>query len=165
MILTLFTLAHVAISLAGILAGFVVLYGLLTGGRLDRWTAFFLATTAATSATGFLFPVQHFLPSHAVGTISLVVLAVAAYARYGRRLGGPWRTIYVIGAVAALYLNVFVAIVQAFLKTPALKALAPTQTEFPFKAAQLVALAAFVALGVAAAIRFRSRTAQAISLE
>lgn len=98
MLLTLLTLTHVVISLAGILAGFVILFGLLTASRYDRWTAIFLVTTIASSATGFLFPVQHFLPSHAVGIISLVVLALATYARYGRRLNGAWRKVYAIGA-------------------------------------------------------------------
>src|SRR5580700_3417303 len=123
MFLTLLTFAHVIISCAGIFAGFFVLFGLLRGRRLDCWTAFFLTTTAATSATGFLFPVHHFMPSHAVGILSLIVLAVATFARYGRRLSGVWRKVYVINALLALYLNVFVAIVQVFLKTPALKAL------------------------------------------
>lgn len=164
MILTLFTLTHVVISLVGILAGLSVLFGLLTGSRYDRWTAIFLATTAVTSATGFLFPVQRFLPSHAVGLISLVVLAAAAYARYKRQLNGPWRKVYTIGAVLALYLNVFVAIVQSFMKVPALKTLAPTQTEAPFKSAQLTLLVLFIVLGVVASIRFDSKAAQKLSL-
>src|SRR6267378_3688745 len=117
--MTTLTLVHVVISLAGIFSGLVVLFGLLSGKRLDGWTAFFLATTVATSVTGFFFPVHHFMPSHAVGIISLLVLAVAIYARYGRQLSGPWRKIYVVGAVLALYLNVFVGVVQAFLKVPA----------------------------------------------
>src|SRR6266404_2107877 len=129
MILKIYTLIHVAISLVGIFSGFVVLLGLLSGKRLDGWTALFLTTTVATSVTGFFFPVHHFMPSHVVGIISLIVLAVAIYARYNRALAGGWRKTYVIGAVIALYLNVFVGIVQAFQKVPALKALAPTQTE------------------------------------
>src|SRR6266436_5349089 len=118
MILKIYTLIHVAISLVGIFSGFVVMFGLLAGKRLDGWTALFLATTVATSVTGFLFPVHHFMPSHAVGIISLLVLAIAIYARYRRHLAGPWRKAYVVTAVAALYLNVFVAIVQTFLKVP-----------------------------------------------
>jgi hypothetical protein len=164
MLLTLFTLVHVVISLSGILSGFFVLFGLLTGRSFDRWTAIFLATTVGTSVTGFLFPVQRFMPSHAVGILSLVILAAAIYARYCRHLNGPWRKVYAISAVLALYLNVFVGIVQAFLRTPVLKALAPTQTEFPFKATQLAVLVVFVALGALAAIRFRS-TAQKISIK
>jgi hypothetical protein len=150
-----FTLFHVALSLAGIVSGFVVLFGLLTAKRLNGWATFFLATTVATSLTGFLFPVRHFMPSHGVGILSLIVLACAIYARYARDLIGPWRKVYVVGAVVALYLNVFVGIVQAFLKVPALKALAPTQSEPPFKLTQLVVLALFVALAIAAAFRFR----------
>ena len=150
-----FTLIHVAISLAGIASGFVVMYGLLAGRRLDGWTAFFLITTAATSATGFGFPLVHFGAPHWVGVISLAVLAVAVLARYALRLAGAWRRIYVICAVLAFYLNVFVGIVQAFQKVPFLRALAPTQSEPPFLFTQLAVLALFVALAVAAAVRFR----------
>src|SRR6266850_7302279 len=103
-----FTLIHVVISLAGIAAGLVVLSGMLTAKRLDGWTALFLATTVATSVTGFGFPFDHLLPSHKVGIISLVVLTLAILARYAFHLAGAWRRIYVISAVAALYLNVFV---------------------------------------------------------
>src|SRR5438309_6586960 len=120
-----FTFVHVLISLVGIGSGFVVLFGLLAGKRLNGWTALFLATTAATSITGFGFPFDHLLPSHIVGGISLVVLAVAAYARYGAHLAGGWRRVYVIGAVVGLYLNVFVLVVQLFRRVPALNALAP----------------------------------------
>jgi uncharacterized membrane protein SirB2 len=151
-----FTLLHVVISLIGIGSGFVVMYGLLHGKRFDGWTALFLATTVATSVTGFGFPFEHLLPSHKVGIISLVVLAVAVLARYAFHLAGAWRWIYVISAVIALYLNVFVAVVQAFEKVPALKALAPTQKEPPFLVAQLVVLAIFIMLGIFAVKRFRN---------
>ena len=150
-----FTLIHVVISLIGIGSGFVVLFGLLTGRRFDGWTLLFLATTVATSATGFGFPFDHLLPSHKVGILSLLVLAVAILARYAFHLMGAWRWIYVIGAVVALYLNVFVGIVQAFQKAPALKAMAPTQSEAPFLLTQLIVLALFVALAILAAIKFR----------
>ena len=150
-----FTLIHVAISLAGIASGFVVMYGLLAGRRLDGWTAFFLITTAATSATGFGFPLVHFGAPHWVGVISLAVLAVAVLARYALRLAGAWRRIYVICAVLAFYLNVFVGVVLAFQKVPFLRALAPTQSEPPFLLTQLAVLVLFVALAVAAAVRFR----------
>ncbi|MDB6027789.1 MAG: hypothetical protein JWM68_4012 [Verrucomicrobiales bacterium] len=105
------------------------MFELLAGKQLDGWTAFFLATTVATSVTGFFFPFHHFTPAHAVGIISLLVLAATIYARYARHLAGGWRKTYVVGAAIALYLNVFVGIVQAFLKIPALKELAPTQSE------------------------------------
>ena len=142
-----FTLLHVMISLAGIGSGFIVVYGLLTGRRLDGWTAIFLTTTVLTSLTGFLFPVEHLLPSHVVGIISLIVLAVAILARYALHLAQAWRWIYVVCAVLALYLNSFVAVVQSFLKVPALKALAPTQKEPPFLIAQLIVMALFIVLG------------------
>ena len=156
-----FTFVHVLLSLVGIGSGFIVIFGLLTGKRLDGWTALFLATTVATSVTGFLFPFDHLLPSHKVGVISLVVLALAILARYALHLTGAWRRIYVISALIALYLNVFVAVVQAFLKVPALKAMAPTQTEPPFLIAQIVVLLIFVGLTVVAAKKFNIESARA----
>jgi len=152
-----FTLVHVVISLIGILAGFVVLAEMLAGGRLDVWNAVFLATTVATSVTGFFFPSTTFGPSQMVGVISLVALAVALFALYGRGLAGSWRAIYVVAAVLALYLNVFVGVVQAFQKLPFLAALAPTQSEPPFLVAQSVVLVAFLALGFLAVRRFPPR--------
>lgn len=139
-----FTFVHVWLSLVGIGSGFIVLFGLLTGKRLDGWTALFLASTAATSVTGFGFPFDHLLSSHKVGIISLLVLAVAILARYAFHLTGVWRRIYVVGAVIALYLNVFVAIVQAFENVPVLNAMAPTQSVPPFVLTQLVVMALFV---------------------
>ena len=150
-----FTLLRVLISLAGIGSGFVVLYGLLTRRPLEGWTKMFLATTALTSLTGFLFPVEHLLPSHVVGLISLVALTIAIVARYALHLGAVWRWIYVVCVVLALYLNCFVAVVQSFLKLPALKALAPTQKEPPFLMAQLAVMAIFVVLGILAVKKFQ----------
>jgi hypothetical protein len=155
MILAAFTLFHVVLSLVGIGAGFVVLYGLLTAKLLDGWTRLFLWTTVATSVTGFLFPVHHFMPSHAVGILSLLVLAVAIPARYVFRLAGGWRLTYVVSAVMALYMNVFVLIVQLFLKVPSLKELAPTQSEPPFAVTQLTVLVIFFVLGALAGVKFR----------
>jgi hypothetical protein len=150
-----FTLVHVLLSLAGIGSGLIVMLALRAGRPREGWTAIFLATTVATSATGFGFPFDHLLPSHKVGVISLVVLAVAIVARYPLGLSGPWRLTYVLCAAAALYLNVFVGVVQAFLKIPALAAAAPRQTEPPFVITQLVVFLLFLALTVAAARRFR----------
>jgi hypothetical protein len=159
MILQTYTLIHVLIGLIGILSGLVVLSGLLTGKPCSGWTLVFLIATVLTSVTGFFFPSHGVLPSHIAGVISLIVLAAAIYARYVRRLNGIWRKIYVISAMLALYLNVFVAIVQAFLKIPVLKAMAPTQTEPPFKITQLVVLVLFVGLAIVASIRFRDKPA------
>ena len=156
MSLSTFTLLHVIISLAGIGTGFIVLYGLLNGKRLDGWTAIFLVTTVLTSLTGFLFPFEGLKPSYIVGGISLVVLAIAIWARYGARLAGASRWIYVVSAAVALYLNCFVAVVQAFMKIPALHALAPTGSEPPFLVAQTVVLAIFVWLTWRAAKRFHA---------
>jgi hypothetical protein len=150
-----YTLIHVVISLIAIAAGFVVLAGLLKNRRLDAWTAIFLVTTIATSVTGFGFPFVRLLPSHIVGAISLVVLAMAVLARYTYHMARGWRATYVITAVSALYFNVFVLIVQTFQKVPALAALAPTQSERPFAVTQLIVLVAFLILGYLAVIRFR----------
>ena len=153
MTLATFTGVHVVLSLVAIAAGFVVITGLLGGRDRGGWTALFLVTTVATSVTGFGFPVDHLLPSHVVGIVSLVVLAVAILARYFH-LRGAWRRIYVVCAALALYFNVFVGVVQAFLNISVLNALAPQQTEPPFLVTQLVVLALFVALTVVAARRF-----------
>ena len=155
MILRAYTIIHTLISLIGIFTGLIVLFGLLGGKRLDGWTKWFLITTVLTSVTGFFFPFHRFTSAIALGIMSLIVLAVAIFARYPRQLAGHWRWIYVVTAVIALYFNVFVLVVQTFEKIPALHAMAPTQTEPPFKLTQLVVLAIFVLLGIIAAIRFR----------
>jgi pimeloyl-ACP methyl ester carboxylesterase len=129
--------------------------GHITGKQFNGWTALFLVTTVATSVTGFGFPVDHLLPSHIVGIISLLVLAVAIGALYGLHLRGAWRWIYVVCAAVALYLNVFVGVVQAFSRVSALRTLAPQQNEPPFLITQLVVLAVFIALTIVAAKRFR----------
>src|SRR5690349_24975965 len=108
-----YTLIHVGLSMVGIFTGFIVLGGMLAGNGLPAWTGFLLASTVATSVTGFGFKFEHILPSHIVGAVSLVLLALAIYARYGRGLMGHWRTIYIVSALVALYLNIFVFIVQA----------------------------------------------------
>jgi len=158
--LSAFTLLHVIISLAGIGSGFIVLYGLLNSKRLDGWTAVFLTTTVLTSVTGFMFPFEKLLPSHIVGALSLVILAIAIFARYSRHMTGAWRGVYVITAAIALYFNCFVAVVQAFLKVPALHAMAPHGNEPPFLIAQLIVLAIFVWLTYRAAKRFHSAAVQ-----
>jgi hypothetical protein len=153
---------HTAISLVALVAGFVVLYGLLTSKRLDGWTAFFLLTTVLTSVTGFGFQAD-FQASHVVGIISLIVLLMAVLARYVFRLDGRWRWVYVIAAVVALYFNVFVGVVQAFRHIPALTALAPTESESPFAIAQVLVLIIFAVLGAAAVIRFRPAAAAGLA--
>ena len=145
---------HVLLSLIGIVSGFVVLYGLLLGRPLGGWTALFLATTILTSVTGFPLAPFGFDPARAVGVISLVLLALAVVALYVFRLAGAWRWVYVGSAIAALYLNVFVGVAQAFQKLPFLQPLAPTQSEPPFLVTQVAVLVIFVALGILAAIRF-----------
>jgi len=157
-----YTFLHVLISLVAIGSGLIVMVGFLTGKLLDGFTGFFLATTVATSVTGFGFKVEHFLPSHAIGIASLVVLAVAIPARYVFHLAGGWRWIYVVGAATALYLNVFVLIVQSFLKLSGLRALAPTQKEPPFLIVQLVVLLVFVGLTVLAVKRFQIKHTHAV---
>ncbi len=150
------------ISLVGIFTGLIVLFGLLASKRLDDWTKWFLITTVLTSVTGFFFPFHGFTPAIALGIMSLIVLAVAIFARYPCQLAGHWRWIFVASAVIALYFNVFAGIVQAFEKIPALNALAPTQTEPPFKLTQLVVLVLFVLITIVAAIRFRPEPVRAV---
>jgi hypothetical protein len=145
---------HVSLSLVGIASGFVVLFGLLTGRAFGGWTALFLATTILTSLTGFPLPPFGFDPPRAIGTLSLILLALAVIALYAFHLAGVWRLIYVGTAIAALYLNVFVGVFQAFLKIPSLHDLAPTQSEPPFLVTQAVVLLVFIALGIVALIKF-----------
>jgi hypothetical protein len=154
MVLNIFTLFHVLLSLAGIGAGVVVVYGLLESKRFDGWTKIFLTTTVATSVTGFFFPARHITPGHIIGLLSLVVLALAIVARYRYSLAGGWRPTYVISSAIALYFNVFVLVVQAFEKVPALRALAPTHSEPPFQATQLIVLAVFVIVTSFAMVKF-----------
>jgi hypothetical protein len=151
----LFLQFHVVISLIGIASGLIVLYGLVTSRPFAGWTALFLATTILTSLTGFPLPPFGFDPPRAIGVLSLVLLAIAVAGLYVFHLAGAWRKIYIATAVAALYLNTFVAVVQSFQKLSFLQPLAPTQSEPPFVVAQVVVLAAFIALGVLAVIRFR----------
>jgi len=155
-----FTAVHVGLSLIGILTGIIALIGFLTRSRLTTWNAVFLATTALTSLTGYGFPFERLLPSHIVGALSLVVLAIAAFARYGRQLAGGWNRTYVVTATFALYFNVFVLVVQSFMKVPALHDLAPTQSEPPFAVAQLIVLLIFVVAGASAFVRARQPVAR-----
>jgi hypothetical protein len=154
MSLSTFTLVHVILSLVGIFTGFIVIFGMLTAKRLNGLTALFLVTTVLTSVSGFGFPFDHLLPSHKVGIISLVALLIAIIARYAGHLQGASRWVYVVTAVLAQYLNVFVLVVQGFLKIPALHAVAPTRTETPFVVAQGVVLLIFVVLGIYAVKKF-----------
>lgn len=158
--MTGFTLVHVLLSLIGILTGLVVLYGLLTANPMNRWTHVFFVTTAATVLTGFAFPFKGFTPAIGVGIVSTIVLAAAIAARYLFHYSRSWRWIYVAGAVLALYLNVFVLVVQAFLKIPALHALAPNGNEPPFALAQGAVLLLFVVAAIQSLRRFHPVTAQ-----
>ena len=160
MILLIYTIVHTLISLVAIFTGLVVVFGMLGGSRLDGWTKWFLITAVATTVTGFFFPFHGFTPAIGLGIISLPFLALTLFARYPKHLSGAWRWIYVIGAVICLYFNLFVAVVQSFEKIPALHAMAPTQTEPPFKHTQLVVLALFILLGIVAMIRFRPEPAR-----
>jgi hypothetical protein len=151
MILNAFTVFHVGLSLIGIGSGLVVIYGLLKARPLPGWTKLFLATTAATSLTGFLFPFQAFTAAQVLGVLSLIALMVASLSIYRHNSQGSWRRIYAITAVMALYFNVFVLVVQLFRRVPALSALAPTQSEPPFQITQLAVLLLFAAIGIRAA--------------
>jgi hypothetical protein len=153
--MTPLTFFHVLISLIGILTGIIAVLGMIAGKRLDGWTVVFLVTTALTSITGFFFPFHKLLPSHILGVISLFVLAFAIPARYVKHLAGAWRKVYAITASIALWLNVFVLVAQLFMKVPALHAMAPNGNEPPFLISQVVVMAVFVVLTIAAAIKFR----------
>lgn len=152
--LATFTFLHVLVSLIAIAAGFIVVLGMIARNPLPRWTALFLVTTILTNLSGFLFPFKGFTPGIVVGILSTILLALAWIARYGGRLAGAWRGTFVVTAVIALYFNFFVLIVQSFEKVPALKALAPTQSEPPFKIAQLATLVVFVVLSTLAFKQF-----------
>jgi hypothetical protein len=146
---------HVLISLVAMVPGVALIYRLLVGGPIRTVTAVFLVTMVLTDLTGYPLPPFGFDPPRVVGTLSLLLLAGSAVAFYGFRLVGAWRWIFCATAIAAFYLDVFVGVVQSFQKLPFLRSLAPTQSEPPFIVAQVVVLAAFVALGVAAVWRYR----------
>ena len=150
-----FTILHVVISLIAIASGLVVVVALIRGRRSGGMTALFLATTALTSVTGFLFPIGDFTPALGTGAVSLAILALALIALYARHLAGPWRAVYIVAAVAALYLNVLVLIVQSFQKVAVLHPLAPNGNEPPFLIAQTLALLLFVILGTLAVRNYR----------
>jgi hypothetical protein len=150
-----FTLLHVIITLVAIGSGLIVVGGMFASHRLPGTTALFLFTTVLTSVTGFLFPIRGFTPALGVGILSCVILAVALFALYKEHLVGAWRWIYVITAIVSLYLNVFVLVVQSFMKISALNVLAPTQSEPPFAIAQAAVLVIFILIGLIALVRFR----------
>jgi hypothetical protein len=149
---------HVALSLIEMPVGFAVIYGLLHGRAYGGWTALFLVLAVLTSLTGFPLAPFGFDPPRAVGVLSLVLLAIAIVALYAFGLRGAWRWIYAVTAIAALYLDVFVGVFQAFLKVPSVHDLAPTQSEPPFAIAQGVVLLIFVGLGIFAVRRFHPAT-------
>ena len=161
MILHIYTIIHTLISLAAIFTGVVVLLGMIGGKRFDGWTKWFLITAVLTTVTGFFFPFHGVTPAIILGIITVPVLAITIYARYSKRLAGAWRWIYVIGAVMSLYFNLFVLVVQSFLKIPALHVTAPTQTEAPFKFTQLLVLVVSILLGIVAVVRFHPEPARA----
>jgi hypothetical protein len=161
MSLSTFTTVHVLISIVGIASGLAVLFGMFSSKALNGLTAIFLVTTVLTSVTGFGFPFTHLLPSHKIGILSLVILAIAILARYSFHMIGKWRWIYVVTAIIALYLNVFVLVFQSFEKVPALHAMAPTQSEPPFLVAQLVVMAIFIVLTIFAVKKFHPEPGRA----
>jgi hypothetical protein len=159
MSLSTVVLVHVIISLVGIAAGFLVMFGMLGSNRMPGLTAIFLLLTILTSATGFLIPplvTEKLLPSHMIGVLSLILLAIACYALYGQKLSGSWRWIYVVTALLAQYFNVFVVVIQGFLKIGPLHALAPSvpPSEPPFAVAQGIVLVFFIIFIIGAIRRF-----------
>src|SRR4030088_1568008 len=160
MSLSTFTTVHVIISLIAIVSGIIVMFGLLGSNRMPGMTPIFLLFTILTSATGFLIPPllsEKLLPSHMIGILSLVLLAIACIALYVMKLSGPWRWIYAVTAMISLYLNIFVLIIQGFLKVGPLHALAPSvpPSEPPFAIVQGIVLMFFVIVIIGAVRRFR----------
>ena len=153
-----FTLLHVIITLLAIGSGLIVVGGMFASHKLPGTTAIFLLTTALTSVTGFLFPIHGFTPALGVGILACVILPVALFALYKEHLVGAWRWIYVIAAIASLYLNVFVLVVQSFVKVSALNALAPTQSEPPFAITQAAVLVIFILIALIAVVKFQPAT-------
>jgi len=153
-----FTALHVAISLVGIVAGLIALSAHASGRILPRTTGIFLWTTLLTSLTGFLFPIVAFTPALGVGILSTLILVAAFWTWYPRKLAGRAAPLYAVTATLALWLNLFVLVVQSFLKVPALNALAPTGTEPPFAVAQGALLIVMIGLGYAVFKRSRHRT-------
>jgi hypothetical protein len=152
-----FTTLHVVISLIGIVAGIVVMFGMLGSNPMPGLTAIFLLFTILTSVTGFLFPFNGVTPGDVVGALSLVLLAIACIALYVMKLSGAWRWIYVVTALISLYLNMFVLVIQSFLKIPALTAVAPgNPPSGPVSAVvQGIVLVFFVLMIIGAVRRFR----------
>jgi hypothetical protein len=160
--MTPFTFFHVVISLVAIVAGLMIAFGMMSGKRLNGWTALFLLMAVATDITGFMFPYHGFTPGIGVGIVSMVVLAIALFARYSRHMAGGWRSIYAITAIIAVYFNIFVLVAQLFEHVPSLHVLAPTGSEPPFLIAQVIVMVIFIALGIAAVKGFREGTTQSI---
>lgn len=153
--MTILTMAHVVLSLIGIATGFLVIFQMIRGKTLGGLNTTFLATTIVTSVTGFFFPITKLTPGLVIGTISLVILAIAVFALYSKKLAGGWRTLYVVTAVIAQFFNVLVLIVQSFMKIPALHAMAPKGDETVVKVVQICALALLIVLGVVASRNFK----------
>ena len=162
MILHVYTIVHTLISLVAIFTGLIVVLGMIGGNRFDGWTKWFLMTAVLTTATGFFFPFHGVTPAIILGIITVPVLAITIFARCSKQLAGAWRWIYVIGAVICLYFNLFVLVVQLFEKVPALHAMAPTQTESPFKLTQLAVLIVSTLLGIVAVVRFHPEHGRAV---
>ncbi|WP_282947059.1 MULTISPECIES: hypothetical protein [unclassified Sphingopyxis] len=154
-----FTTLHVLISFVGIIAGLIALPAFARGRILPRTNVIFLWFTLLTSLTGFLFPIVAFTPALGVGIFSTLILAVALWAWYGRKLAGGAASVYAVTATIGLWLNLFVLVVQSFLKVPALNALAPNGNEPPFAAAQGALLVLMIGLGYFAFRASRKRAA------
>ena len=151
------TLIHVLISLVGVLTGLVLLLALMGGRNPQNWAAWFLVSTILTSVTGYFFPITKLTPAQIVGVISLIALALAVYALYGRGLSGRLRGTYVVTVTLALYLNIFVLVIQSFQKIPPLRAIAPGNPPSgpAFMITQLVVLVALILGGWKAFRTFR----------
>ncbi|HWZ98031.1 MAG TPA: hypothetical protein VN025_09740 [Candidatus Dormibacteraeota bacterium] len=158
--MTPLTFIHVLLSLIGIATGFLVIFQMIGAKSLGGLNATFLWTTILTSVTGYFFPYKGVTPGIVIGAISLVALAIAAFALYSKKLAGSWRAVYVTTAVMAQFFNVLVLIVQSFMKIPALHAMAPTGDEPIVKIVQVCALLLLIVLGIAAGKKFHPELAR-----
>jgi hypothetical protein len=159
-----YTFLHVMIGLVGIGLGLVVMFRILTGRRLYRLPPLFFVATLTAILTGFGFPQTCLLPTHIIGILSIVVLAVTIPACCVFHREGVWRDVFVIGSATTLYLSIFVFLMKVLLKFPALHALAPTQRQKcpPFLISQFIILALFVAVTNLAIKKFHSDSGHTI---
>jgi hypothetical protein len=155
--LSAFTTLHVVISLIAIVAGLIVMFGMLGPYHSGGLTGIFLLLTILTSVTGFMFPFNGITPGILIGILSCILLVIACLALYSMKAAGPWRWIYLLTALISLYLNVFVLVIQSFLKIPPLHEIAPGNppTGLVFAVVQGIVLLFFIGMIIQVWRRYR----------